>query len=196
MLGGFILIISFGHSYCVIMVVSLMILLFRELLNLKRDANREEPIPNFYKLNWYFFMLTLFFLIPRFLPAETKNQLFSDPTLGLLHFYSPLSLFIAFMGGILMFVLSLRQGMYRYQFKLIAWTIVTLLFVICQLSSLIYNIYSGIFWFLFPSLCVVGNDTFAYLFGFFLGRTPLIKLSPKKTWEGFIGGGFGTIVAS
>nr|CAD7198258.1 unnamed protein product [Timema douglasi] len=25
-------------------------------------------------------------------------------------------------------------------------------------------------------------------------KTPLIKLSPKKTWEGFIGGGFGTII--
>lgn len=33
----------------------------------------------------------------------------------------------------------------------------------------------------------------AYLFGFFFGRTPLIKLSPKKTWEGFIGGGFATV---
>lgn len=29
--------------------------------------------------------------------------------------------------------------------------------------------------------------------GFFFGRTPLIKLSPKKTWEGFIGGFVGTV---
>lgn len=28
------------------------------------------------------------------------------------------------------------------------------------------------------------------------GRTPLIKLSPKKTWEGFIGGALGTMAAS
>lgn len=28
--------------------------------------------------------------------------------------------------------------------------------------------------------------------GFFFGRTPLIKLSPKKTWEGFLGGCVGT----
>lgn len=32
--------------------------------------------------------------------------------------------------------------------------------------------------------------------GFFVGRTPLIKLSPKKTWEGFIGGLLLTLVAS
>lgn len=34
----------------------------------------------------------------------------------------------------------------------------------------------------------------AYMFGFFFGKTPLIKLSPKKTWEGFIGGAVSTII--
>ena len=32
--------------------------------------------------------------------------------------------------------------------------------------------------------------------GFYFGRTPLIKLSPKKTWEGFVGGALLTLVAS
>lgn len=32
--------------------------------------------------------------------------------------------------------------------------------------------------------------------GFFFGRTPLIALSPKKTWEGFVGGALLTLVAS
>lgn len=41
---------------------------------------------------------------------------------------------------------------------------------------------------------IVINDVMAYVFGFFFGRTPLIKLSPKKTWEGFVGGGFSTVV--
>ena len=34
----------------------------------------------------------------------------------------------------------------------------------------------------------------AFAFGFFFGKTRLIKLSPKKTWEGFIGGAFSTII--
>ena len=43
---------------------------------------------------------------------------------------------------------------------------------------------------LFRSVIVVGcNDTFAYIFGVLLGKHPLApKISPKKTWEGFIGG--------
>lgn len=42
-------------------------------------------------------------------------------------------------------------------------------------------------------MMIVCNDVMAYMFGFFFGKTPLIKLSPKKTWEGFIGGGFATV---
>ena len=33
------------------------------------------------------------------------------------------------------------------------------------------------------------NDTSAYLVGSFIGKTPFSKISPKKTWEGTIGGG-------
>ena len=32
------------------------------------------------------------------------------------------------------------------------------------------------------------NDTMAYIMGSFIGKTPLSKISPKKTWEGTISG--------
>jgi phosphatidate cytidylyltransferase len=32
------------------------------------------------------------------------------------------------------------------------------------------------------------NDTMAYLVGSFVGKTPLTSISPKKTWEGTLGG--------
>lgn len=32
------------------------------------------------------------------------------------------------------------------------------------------------------------NDTMAYLVGSMIGKTPLTKISPKKTWEGTLGG--------
>ena len=32
------------------------------------------------------------------------------------------------------------------------------------------------------------NDTMAYIVGSFIGKTPLSKISPKKTWEGTVGG--------
>jgi phosphatidate cytidylyltransferase len=39
------------------------------------------------------------------------------------------------------------------------------------------------------------NDTMAYIVGSFIGKTPLSALSPKKTWEGTIGGAILAIVA-
>lgn len=38
------------------------------------------------------------------------------------------------------------------------------------------------------------NDTMAYLVGSFMGKTALSKISPKKTWEGTIGGIFLCVV--
>jgi phosphatidate cytidylyltransferase len=32
------------------------------------------------------------------------------------------------------------------------------------------------------------NDTMAYIVGSFIGKTPFSPISPKKTWEGTIGG--------
>lgn len=51
-------------------------------------------------------------------------------------------------------------------------------------------------WLVMPHLLVIFNDICAYLFGIFLGKTPLIKLSPKKTWEGFLGGIVGSFLIS
>jgi len=38
------------------------------------------------------------------------------------------------------------------------------------------------------------NDTMAYIVGSFIGKTPLSSISPKKTWEGTIGGALLAIV--
>ncbi len=39
------------------------------------------------------------------------------------------------------------------------------------------------------------NDTMAYIVGSLIGKTPLSKISPKKTWEGTIGGAILAILA-
>ncbi|KAI3504399.1 hypothetical protein L1887_25853 [Cichorium endivia] len=50
--------------------------------------------------------------------------------------------------------------------------------------------------FLLPASLIAINDVAAYFFGFFFGKTPLIKLSPKKTWEGFIGASVTTVISA
>jgi len=55
-------------------------------------------------------------------------------------------------------------------------------------NNVIYNISKP--WFL-PLLIVCSiwiNDTMAYIVGSLIGKRPLSKISPKKTWEGTMGG--------
>ena len=77
--------------------------------------------------------------------------------------------------------------------------LISLILEICYLLQWFYlNVsnfsFSGLIWFIVPLMMIVCNDFWAYMFGFFFGKTPLIKLSPKKTWEGFIGGGISTLI--
>ena len=48
-----------------------------------------------------------------------------------------------------------------------------------------------LFEYIFPCAIIFSiwiNDTMAYIVGSFIGKTPFSKISPKKTWEGTIGG--------
>ena len=101
--------------------------------------------------------------------------------------------FFMYIIGFVWFVLSLKKRYYMRQFSLFAWTHVALLIVVTQCYLIIINIFQGMIWFIVPVSMIVINDVMAYMFGFFFGKTPLIQLSPKKTWEGFIGGGISTV---
>ena len=49
-------------------------------------------------------------------------------------------------------------------------------------------------WTIFAFSIITINDIAAYMCGFFFGRTPLIVLSPRKTVEGYLGGGLATML--
>ncbi len=62
---------------------------------------------------------------------------------------------------------------------------------------LIRNLPNGFGYFVFLAMCVAMNDIFAYIAGKLFGKHQLIpSISPGKTWEGFIGGILGSLLAA
>lgn len=96
--------------------------------------------------------------------------------------------------GFVFFVGSLQKGHYRFQFTQFAWTHMALYLIVVQAHFIMNNIFEGMIWFFLPASLVITNDIFAYICGITFGRTQLIKLSPKKTVEGFVGAWILTIV--
>lgn len=63
-----------------------------------------------------------------------------------------------------------------------------------QVTHFIFDVDLG--W-IFPVVLIASiwiNDTMAYIVGSFIGKTPFSKISPKKTWEGTVGGAILAIV--
>ena len=80
--------------------------------------------------------------------------------------------------------------------KIIGYTVSGLLYISMSLGLLmnLYNYFDGNVYekgWLLPMLIIATiwiNDTMAYLVGSFIGKTPFSPISPKKTWEGTVGG--------
>lgn len=66
--------------------------------------------------------------------------------------------------------------------------------IVVQAHFIMNNVFEGMIWFFLPVSLVITNDIFAYVCGMLFGRTQLIKLSPKKTVEGFVGAWIFTVI--
>lgn len=210
MVGSFILVIYLGHVPLMFMIFAIQATMCRELFKLARSdqqqrqpqqrSRRKRPVTSTHFQQWYFFLTAAFWMYLRFVQTNLLVEITSNARLARVfgwllrrHTFVSYSLYTA---GIINFVLNLEKNHYLYQFGQFAWTHMILLVVFIPTSFFVRNIFDGLMWFLLPCALVIVNDISAYLTGFFIGRTPLIKLSPKKTWEGFIGGLVLTLVAS
>lgn len=147
-------------------------------------------------LNWYFYFLANYFCFGHILLSSYPLLVLVHPILKFLYLNHSFISYFGYIIGFIAFVLSLKQGYLKYQFKLFAWILLTTIMVVFQSWLLIMNTLRGMIWFVLPVLLIVCNDIFAYLVGYFFGSHQLIALSPKKTWEGYLGGAFFTFLFS
>ncbi|EJF57662.1 phosphatidate cytidylyltransferase, partial [Dichomitus squalens LYAD-421 SS1] len=200
MIGGFITLLLMGHGYMVLLVMLCQTLVYREvtaLFSLKRkdgQSNISGRDPWSKTLNWYFFAVTNYFLYGESIIYYFKHVVFSNAQLTPFATNHRFVSFTLYLIGFVGFVMSLKRGYLKQQFGMFCWVHMTLLLIVVSSHFIVNNILEGLIWFWVPASLVICNDVFAYVWGITVGRTPLIKLSPKKTVEGFIGAFFSTLV--
>ena len=179
-------------------------LLFNELVNVRYREKKAREVPLFRTLQWACFVISMVYTygesLIRLLGGFFANNFEKSAFIRIFIRYHGAACFYAYSLLFVTLVLSLKKGYYRYQMGQLTWTCVILLLIVLQIKQITNNIFMGLIWVLLPASMIICNDTMAYFCGYFFGKKfikmPFLKLSPNKTWEGFIGGGICTLLFS
>lgn len=189
----FFTILAMGHFYSGILIAIIIVTIFYELIDIPRFKERNSEVKNYYLISWYILCLGIYFSYILMIKDKLVN-LNQIPFFNYLLRYHKFICFMLYCFGFLLFLKSLTKGYYRYQFRQLAYIHIIFLIFGFFSSLILANIFNGMVWFIIPVSCVVINDIAAYFWGKSYGKHPLSPLSPKKTWEGFIGALVTTIV--
>jgi phosphatidate cytidylyltransferase len=194
MIGIFFTALFMGHIYIIGLITAVQIVSFKEVIAIASVPSRARQLRSTKTLNWYWLATTMYFLYGETVIYYFKHIVLVDRVLLPLATHHRFISFILYVFGFVFFVGSLKAGHYKFQFTQFAWTHMALYLIVVQAHFVMNNVFEGMIWFFLPAALVITNDIFAYIVGITFGRTQLIKLSPKKTVEGFMGAWVMTIV--
>jgi len=187
MIGGFFAALFMGHVYILVIITAVQIVSFKEVIAIANVPSRARDLQSTKSLNWYWLATTMYFLYGESIVYYLKHIVLVDKVLLPLATHHRFISFILYVFGFVFFVGSLKAGHLKFQFSQFAWTHMALFLIVVQAHFIMNNVLEGMIWFFLPAALVITNDIFAYICGITFGRTQLIKLSPKKTVEGFVG---------
>ena len=194
MISGFCFTVYLGPLALTLLILGIQFKCFHEIITIGYVVYKSHYLPWFRTLSWYFLIASNYYFYGESLIEKFGILLKRDDFLTYLVKYHRFISFSLYTAGFVAFVVSLKKTYYLKQFTLFGYTHLALLIIVTQSNLMVQNIFEGLIWFLLPVSLIICNDIMAYMFGFFFGKTRLIKLSPKKTWEGFIGGAVSTII--
>ena len=97
--------------------------------------------------------------------------------------------------GLILFVVSLQEGFYSYQFKRLGWTLLSTFCIVIGCSGLIIVLWRNRLWFFYALTCVSVHNAVDYFFcHFFPRKTPIMMLKPEASMEGFAAGSIACFV--
>jgi phosphatidate cytidylyltransferase len=194
MILGFFVALFAGHIYILIIITAIQIVSFKEVIAISAVPSRARSLRSTKSLNWYWLATTMYFLYGETVIYYFKHIVLVDKVLLPLATHHRFISFVLYVFGFVFFVASLKAGHYKFQFTNFAWTHMALYLIVFQAHFVMNNVFEGMIWFFLPAALVITNDIFAYICGIAFGRTQLIKLSPKKTVEGFVGAWIMTVL--
>ncbi|KAK4129944.1 phosphatidate cytidylyltransferase [Trichocladium antarcticum] len=194
MIGGFFAALFMGHVYILVIITAIQIISFKEVIAIANVPSRARDLQSTKNLNWYWLASTMYFLYGESVIYYLKHIVLVDKVLLPLATHHRFISFILYVFGFVFFVGSLKGGHLKFQFSQFAWTHMALFLIVVQAHFIMNNVLEGMIWFFLPAALVITNDIFAYICGITFGRTQLIKLSPKKTVEGFVGAWIMTVL--
>ncbi|KAF1980704.1 phosphatidate cytidylyltransferase [Aulographum hederae CBS 113979] len=183
-----------GHLYIIMVVTAVQVISFKEVIAISNVPSRARSLRFTKTLNWYFLGTTMYFLYGESVIYYFKHVILVDRVLLPFATHHRFISFMLYVFGFVFFVGSLQKGHYKFQFTQFAWTHMALYLIVVQAHFIMNNIFEGMIWFFLPVSLVITNDIWAYIVGITFGRTQLIKISPKKTVEGFVGAWIFTII--
>ncbi|OBZ87724.1 putative phosphatidate cytidylyltransferase [Choanephora cucurbitarum] len=193
MIASFFAILASGYIWSIVMVMVITVLVYREVIHIAYHSAKGN-LRWFKTMSWYYLITTEYFLYGESIIHYFKEIVLVDAFLLPFATHHRFISFILYVIGFVFFVVNLEKGQYRSQMSQFGWTHMAIFLIVFQAHFIVDNILEGLIWFVLPAALVVCNDIFAYICGFFYGKTPLIQLSPKKTVEGFVGGLIFTLI--
>lgn len=177
-----------------------MTVAFSEMMTLIANQDKESKIViKTGYVEWYFYLIVQFSLIPktwltRSLLARSGIDLTQESysLLNMILFeYHNLALFSLWTIGLLLFVVSLQEGFYAYQFKQLGWTLMSALAIVAGVTGLIVSLWRCTLWAFFALMAVCIHNAADYAVNRWSpSKTRMLLLKPEATYEGFMVGVF------
>lgn len=193
---SFMILVYLGPIFMLLTILAVQVKCFAEIIRIGFATNRIPSGKLFHFVPWYFLAVVNYFFV-----GESFTQYFTVflekyAFLKLLFGYHRFFALCLYFNGFVWFLFTLARKYDVKQFAILTWTHLALILIVAPSYTVVKNTFQGIIWLVAPGSMIACNDMMAYIFGKWLGKTPLTELSPKKTWEGFIGGGIFTVFFS
>eukprot|EP00915_Cephaloidophora_sp_WS-2016_P005882 GHVH01007764.1.p1 GENE.GHVH01007764.1~~GHVH01007764.1.p1 ORF type:complete len:433 (+),score=28.74 GHVH01007764.1:328-1626(+) len=199
MIFAFLFIIKSGTLYVGTLILIIVVGMYRDVASIKRNK-LAESWPWYFTLRYFWMAIFLFSSCHVYLPMlgdsldrELTMEGLGDTARWMVGHKNIIFWSLTFL-GIVSFVLSLSRYSVKYQFTQFFCLLFPCMFFAQVARGCYVVLFAGMYWMLLGFGSAICNDCWAYVFGVNFGRHRLLAISPCKTWEGYIGAFFATVL--